>query len=238
MRVPITSATIVDGTGAVPTTDSCIEIEDHRIVAVHDRPAVTYDRSDLVIDAQGAVVLPGVINDHAHGCTRGPLMIVGGLPEDAINALQASVDEMNRRYELFKSIRVRSLEQFNESSSEAERISWRLVVLDEYADLTSDPDERKQIEAVLKRVAQKGRAAGIHLIGATQKPSAEVLSTVIRSNLPAQLALRVKSSTDSRIILDEAGAESLAGKGDAFLKTAKGMTRVQCSMFSPDSSLT
>ena len=155
---------------------------------------------------------------------------IGWLPEDAIEVLDQAVEEMNRRYRIFKEHRVKSLPQYNESVPESERIPWRLVVLDEYADLTSDPDERKQIEASLKRVAQKGRAAGIHLIVATQKPSAEVLSTVIRSNLPAQLALRVKSSTDSRIILDEVGAETLAGKGDAFLKTAKGMTRVQCAM--------
>ena len=107
---------------------------------------------------------------------------------------------------------------------------WWLVVLDEYADLTSDSDERRQIEDALKRIAQKGRAAGIHLIVSTQKPTAEVLSTVIRSNLPSQLALRVRDASDSRIILDEAGAESLAGKGEAFLKTAKGMIRVQCAM--------
>mgnify|MGYP000072949270 CR=1 FL=1 len=80
MRILITRATIIDGTGAAPSTDSCIEIEDHRIVAVHDRPAVTYDRSDLVIDAGGAVVMPGIINHHAHGCTRGPLMISGEPP--------------------------------------------------------------------------------------------------------------------------------------------------------------
>jgi predicted amidohydrolase len=80
VRVLITSATIVDGTGAGASPDSCVEIEDHRIVAVHHRPAVTYDRSDLVIDAQGAIVIPGIINHHAHGCTRGPLMISGEPP--------------------------------------------------------------------------------------------------------------------------------------------------------------
>ena len=66
----------------------------------------------------------------------------------------------------------------------------------------------------MKRLAQKARAAGIHVIIATQKPSAEVISTTIRSNLPAQLALRVKTATDSRIVMDETGAEALAGKGE------------------------
>jgi DNA phosphorothioation-dependent restriction protein DptH len=187
----------------------------------------TADELKLVlVDGKGTELVEFEDSPHLRG-------EIGWLPEDAIAALDASVEEMNRRYELFKTHRVRSLQQYNELPDSDARIPWHLVVLDEYADLTSDPDERKQIEIGLKRVAQKGRAAGIHLIVATQKPSAEVLSTVVRSNLPAQLALRVKSSTDSRIILDEAGAESLAGKGDAFLKTAKGMTRVQCSILPP-----
>jgi DNA segregation ATPase FtsK/SpoIIIE, S-DNA-T family len=82
----------------------------------------------------------------------------------------------------------------------------------------------------LRRLAQKARACGIHVIVATQKPSANIISTTIRSNLPVQLALRVNSATDSRIIMDEGGAEALAGKGDAFLKRAKGKERIQCAM--------
>jgi S-DNA-T family DNA segregation ATPase FtsK/SpoIIIE len=155
---------------------------------------------------------------------------IGWMPEDAIEKLELAVNEMSRRYELFRQEKCKSIGQFNEKFGTDGRIPWWLVVLDEYADLTADPDDRKTIEGLLKRVAQKGRAAGIHLIVATQKPSAEVISTVIRSNLPAQLALRVKSASDSRIILDESGAETLAGKGDGFLKTAKGMTRVQSAM--------
>ncbi len=92
---------------------------------------------------------------------------------------------------------------------------------------TGDPEDRKPIESNLRRLAQKARASGIHLIVATQKPSAEILSTSIRSNFPAQLALRVKTSQDSRIVMDETGAETLAGKGDAFLKTAKSTDRIQ-----------
>jgi DNA segregation ATPase FtsK/SpoIIIE-like protein len=81
----------------------------------------------------------------------------------------------------------------------------------------------------LKRLAQKARAAGIHVIVATQKPSAEIISTSIRSNLPAQIALRVKTSQDSRIIMDETGAETLAGKGDAFFRDGKTTRRVQAA---------
>ena len=80
---------------------------------------------------------------------------------------------------------------------------------------------RSRIEQQLRRLTQKARAAGIHVIVATQRPSADVVSTTIRSNFPAQLALRVKTATDSRIIMDESGAEALAGQGDAFLRTAR-----------------
>jgi S-DNA-T family DNA segregation ATPase FtsK/SpoIIIE len=155
---------------------------------------------------------------------------IGWLPDQAIEILTEAVEEMNARYERFRDMRKRSLPEYNAAVQATSRIPWWVIVLDEYADLTADADDRKAIEALLKRIAQKGRASGIHLIVATQKPSAEVISTVIRSNLPAQLALRVKSSTDSRIILEEAGAESLAGKGDAFLRTARGLIRVQCAM--------
>lgn len=156
---------------------------------------------------------------------------IGSWPEDAIQVLEGAVAEMTDRYQnKFRPQRTKNLVDYNKVVDADQRLPWWLVVLDEYADLTSDSDERRQIEDALKRIAQKGRAAGIHLIVSTQKPTAEVLSTVIRSNLPSQLALRVRDASDSRIILDEAGAESLAGKGEAFLKTAKGMIRVQCAM--------
>ncbi len=153
---------------------------------------------------------------------------IGMDAEDAIALLNRAVEEMQRRYQLFKSERTRSLPEYNSAVTETHRLPWWLVVLDEYADLTSDPQEKKDIEALLKRLAQKARAAGIHLIIATQRPSADVISSVVRSNLPAQIALRVRDATDSRVILGEAGAEALAGRGDAFLRTQKGLVRIQC----------
>jgi DNA phosphorothioation-dependent restriction protein DptH len=114
------------------------------------------------------------------------------------------------------------------------KLPWWVIVLDEYADLTTDKDERKQIESNLQRLAQKARAAGIHVIIATQKPSAEVISTTLRANLPAQLALKVKSATESRVIMDESGAEKLIGKGDSYLKLGSEKTRVQCAVSKED----
>ena len=180
----------------------------------------------LLIDPKGTELLGFEERAHLEG-------EIGMDAEDAIAVLQQGVDEMERRYKLFKGAKkehgkaVRKIQEFNAVVTTDGILPWKLIVLDEYADLTSDKDSRQSIEPLLQRIAQKGRAAGIHLIVATQKPSGEILSTAIRSNLPAQLALRVKTATDSRIVMDETGAESLAGKGDAFLKTQRGIERVQ-----------
>ncbi|WP_249364369.1 DNA phosphorothioation-dependent restriction protein DptH [Pseudoalteromonas ruthenica] len=154
---------------------------------------------------------------------------IGWDDEDALTLLTQAVEEMQTRYKQFKEQGVRSLPDYNAKVDEESRIPWWVLVLDEYADLTSDKDMKKDIEAELKRLAQKARAAGIHLIIATQKPSGDVISTNLRSNLPAQLALRVKNGTESRVILDEQGAEVLNGKGDAYLKSEGKLVRIQCA---------
>jgi S-DNA-T family DNA segregation ATPase FtsK/SpoIIIE len=156
---------------------------------------------------------------------------IGMDDDDAREMLDRAVQQMQWRYERLKSEKTRSLSEFNQKVPPEQQIPWWVIVLDEYADLTSDPDSKKAIEASLKRLAQKARAAGIHVIIATQKPSAEVISTNLRSNLPAQLALRVKSGTESRVIMDEQGAETLNGKGDAFLKSEGKLIRVQCGRY-------
>lgn len=159
---------------------------------------------------------------------------IGWDDSDALELLKAAVEEMQRRYQLFREMSRRSLMEFNAEVPVEKRLPWWLIVLDEYADLTHDPQAKKSIEAELKRLAQKARAAGIHVIIATQKPSAEVISTNLRSNLPAQLALRVKSAIESRVVIDEAGAENLNGKGDALLKADGRLQRIQCSRVAPD----
>lgn len=179
-----------------------------------------------LVDPKGTELIDFEDSPHLEGA-------IGFSSEDAIALLETAVGEMQRRYELFRAVRVRSLVDYN-AVEDVSPLPWWLLVLDEYADLTSDPDDKGRIERSLKRLAQKARAAGVHLLVATQKPSAEVISTTVRSNLPAQVALRVKASSDSRIIMDEAGAESLAGKGDAFLRTARGLTRFQCARYDGD----
>lgn len=173
-----------------------------------------------LVDPKGTELLDFADDPHVDG-------EIGMDASDAVAALEDAVAEMRRRYELMKGARARSLVQFNAAVPAAARLPWRVIVLDEYADLTSDPADKSSVEQLLRRLTQKARAAGIHVIAATQRPSADVVSTTIRSNFPAQLALRVKTATDSRIIMDEPGAETLAGQGDAFLRTARGTTRLQ-----------
>ena len=111
-------------------------------------------------------------------------------------------------------------------------ISPSQMLLDEYADLIEeDTTKKREIESLVKRLSQKARAAGIHLIVATQKPVVEVINTVIKSNLPATLALKVKNRHDSAVILGENGAEVLTGRGDSLYKNGSGsICRVQCAI--------
>ena len=164
---------------------------------------------------------------------------IGSTPRDACRILSLALDEMTRRLDLFastsKTLRsqgqrsIKNIDQYN-SRGDA-RLPRLVVVLDEYADLVSIEDDKKEIEALLVQLAQKSRSAGIHLMVATQKPIVEVLSTVVKGNLPAVLALRVNSQSDSRVVLDEGGAERLLGKGDALLKIGGQTRRLQIAQF-------
>ncbi len=107
-----------------------------------------------------------------------------------------------------------------------------IIVLDEYADLVSDDAERKKIEKCLQRLSQKARAAGLHVIVSTQKPVVQVVNTVVKGNLPGKIALRVNTAMESKVILDETGAEQLVGKGDAIIRAGNGRTRIQFARYS------
>ncbi|MGH3452765.1 MAG: FtsK/SpoIIIE domain-containing protein [Nocardioidaceae bacterium] len=184
---------------------------------------IRYDAASVrlqLVDPKGTELVDFENDPHVDGT-------IGMDADDAIQILEAAVLEMESRYRAMKAVRARKLVEFNATVHAADKKPWIVIVLDEYADLTSDPDDKRSIEDLLRRLTQKARAAGIHVIAATQRPSADVISTTIRSNFPAQLALRVKTATDSRIVLDESGAESLAGQGDALLHTAEGTVRIQ-----------
>ena len=141
-------------------------------------------------------------------------------PRKAARALQKVVDEMEKRYELFSQVGVRNLEGYNakveefNSRSDEKQIPLPLIVVivDELADLMMVAS--KEVEDAIIRLGQKARAAGIHMILATQRPSVDVISGLIKANVPSRVAFAVASGTDSRTILGENGAEKLLGRGD------------------------
>ncbi|VJJ43223.1 DNA translocase, cell division protein [Streptococcus pneumoniae] len=145
-------------------------------------------------------------------------------PRKASKALQKVVDEMENRYELFAKVGVRNIAGFNakvegfNSQSEYKQIPLPLIVVivDELADLMMVAS--KEVEDAIIRLGQKARAAGIHMILATQRPSVDVISGLIKANVPSRVAFAVSSGTDSRTILDENGAEKLLGRGDMLFK--------------------
>lgn len=145
-------------------------------------------------------------------------------PRKASKALQKVVDEMENRYELFSAIGVRNIAGFNakveeyNAHSEEKQIPLPLIVVivDELADLMMVAS--KEVEDAIIRLGQKARAAGIHMILATQRPSVDVISGLIKANVPSRVAFAVSSGTDSRTILDENGAEKLLGRGDMLFK--------------------
>lgn len=146
-------------------------------------------------------------------------------PRKASRALQKVVDEMENRYELFSKVGARNIAgynakvaEYNASQPEYKRVPLPLIVVivDELADLMMVAS--KEVEDAIIRLGQKARAAGIHMILATQRPSVDVISGLIKANVPSRIAFAVSSGTDSRTILDENGAEKLLGRGDMLFK--------------------
>jgi S-DNA-T family DNA segregation ATPase FtsK/SpoIIIE len=136
-------------------------------------------------------------------------------PREAAEALKKMVIEMERRYRVLAEGGARSIESFNLHAKDEERLPFIVVIIDELADLmfTAPAD----VEDSIARLAQMGRASGIHLILATQRPSVDVITGIIKANFPARIGFQVSSKVDSRTILDSHGAEQLLGKGDMLL---------------------
>ncbi len=144
-------------------------------------------------------------------------------PKQAIVALNNMVNEMERRYELMADARTKNIENYNEKIKKegGEHFPYIVVIIDELADLMMTSG--KDVEHSIARLAQKSRACGIHLIVATQRPSVDVVTGLIKANLPSRISYRVGQKIDSKIILDQMGAESLLGRGD-MLFTPPGST--------------
>ena len=161
----------------------------------------------------------------------------------AIQSLNWAIMEMNRRYELFKEMMknagkyVVNIDQYNSHMEKKDRLPKIVIIIDELADLMLSA--KKDIEDRIQNLTQKARAAGIHLVVATQRPSTEVITGVIKGNLPTRIAFGVATDVDSRVILDQSGAQHLLGKGDFFytMQGFKNPVRVQSAFISPDDSL-
>lgn len=154
---------------------------------------------------------------------------------EAINILDQSIEIMEERFDMFKNVRARNMEEYRSRTGDS--IPYIVIVVDEYADLMlmGKPKDRKEVEQKISRIAQKARAVGIHLILATQKPISTVVTSTLKANLPARIAFNVASGIDSRVILDETGAEKLTGKGDMIYKDPSGISmRIQAPWISPE----
>ena len=152
-----------------------------------------------------------------------------------VNTVNSLCIEMDERYELCKSAQCRNIKEYNTkfisrklNPNDGHRfLPYIVLVIDEFADLIMTAG--KEIESPIARLAQLARAIGIHLIVATQRPSVNVITGLIKSNFPARVAFRVTSSIDSRTIMDSKGAEQLIGMGDMLISTGSDMTRLQCA---------
>jgi S-DNA-T family DNA segregation ATPase FtsK/SpoIIIE len=133
-------------------------------------------------------------------------------PEKCISALKWAVAEMERRLKAFSEVGKRNIAEYNKVKQE-EGMPYIVIVIDELADLMMMA--ARDVEALIVRLAQKARAAGIHLVVATQRPSVDVITGLIKANIPARIAFTVVSQIDSRTIIDQAGAEKLLGRGDS-----------------------
>jgi S-DNA-T family DNA segregation ATPase FtsK/SpoIIIE len=168
-------------------------------------------------------------------------------PKQAEAVLNSLCIEMDERYKLLAAAGVNDIKLYNDKYKDRrllptdghKYLPYLVVVIDEYADLTmtggANPDARKSAKNIsdsIVRLAQKGRAAGLHVIIATQRPSVNVITGLIKTNFPTRIAFRVVSGVDSRTILDSYGAENLIGKGDMLYYAGVEMERVQCALVS------
>lgn len=168
------------------------------------------------------LMLPEVVNE----CSK------------AVNALNWAVKEMERRYELLMNNKCQKLEQFNEcaavKSGQEKKLPYLIIIIDELAELMTVA--KKEIEGKIQRITQLGRAAGIHLVVATQRPSVDVITGVIKNNLPTRVALTLSSAIDSMTVINQGGAEKLLGHGDMLLSAqdSNQIVRLQGALVNDD----
>lgn len=150
--------------------------------------------------------------------------------ERAMPAVQELVEIMKERYVLFERARVTDLDEYNAEAAASARLERRVLVIDEFQDLTADKKTASMFFDGIKRLGARARAAGVHLVLATQRPDAATVPPILKANLGGKVAMKVASQTNSRIVLDEGGAEHLLGKGDLLADLGHGIVRAQAAI--------
>ena len=221
MRSPLTMALGQDIAGAAQVADLCKM--PHLLIAGSTGSGKSVCVNSIIIsflfrsspeDVKLILIDPKVVELAEYNGIPHLLMPVVTEPRKAAGALGASVAEMERRYKLFAENNVREIKAYNKLAAQTglEHLPYIAIVIDELADLMMVAG--KEVEDYICRIAQKARAAGIHLIVATQRPSVDVITGLIKANIPSRIAFAVSSQIDSRTILDASGAEKLLGNGD------------------------
>ena len=221
MRSPLTMALGKDIAGAAQVADLCKM--PHLLIAGSTGSGKSVCVNSIIIsflfrsspeDVKLILIDPKVVELAEYNGIPHLLMPVVTEPRKAAGALGASVAEMERRYKLFAENNVREIKAYNKLAAQTglEHLPYIAIVIDELADLMMVAG--KEVEDYICRIAQKARAAGIHLIVATQRPSVDVITGLIKANIPSRIAFAVSSQIDSRTILDASGAEKLLGNGD------------------------
>ena len=239
---PITLALGKDTSGKIVTAD--LAKMPHMLIAGSTGSGKSVCINDLIIsmvykstpdDLRLILIDPKVVELSVYDALPHLLIPVVTEPKKASGALRWAVNEMTMRYKRFSEFGARDLARFNALQDDPKKRLYKLVVIvDELADLMMiAPDE---VEDSICRIAQLGRAAGIHLIVATQRPSADIITGLIKANIPSRCAFAVSSGVDSRIILDTTGAEKLLGRGDMLFHPngANAATRVQAAYVSDE----
>ena len=221
MRSPLTMALGKDIAGAAQVADLCKM--PHLLIAGSTGSGKSVCVNSIIIsflfrsspeDVKLILIDPKVVELAEYNGIPHLLMPVVTEPRKAAGALGASVAEMEHRYKLFAENNVREIKAYNKLAAQTglEHLPYIAIVIDELADLMMVAG--KEVEDYICRIAQKARAAGIHLIVATQRPSVDVITGLIKANIPSRIAFAVSSQIDSRTILDASGAEKLLGNGD------------------------
>lgn len=221
MRSPLTMALGKDIAGTAQVADLCKM--PHLLIAGSTGSGKSVCVNSIIIsflfrsgpeDVKLILIDPKVVELAEYNGIPHLLMPVVTEPRKAAGALGASVAEMERRYKLFAENNVREIKAYNKLAAQTgmEHLPYIAIIIDELADLMMVAG--KEVEDYICRIAQKARAAGIHLIVATQRPSVDVITGLIKANIPSRIAFAVSSQIDSRTILDTSGAEKLLGNGD------------------------